>query len=89
MVSILSINLQNYLGNDKIPPSQLKSLLSNHVKDAVIQNNIQVICTQEDNEGLQIDGFNQVVLACDKSDETVRIYVKKWFGHDEPQETHF
>lgn len=82
---IFSLNLQNYYGdrdsrtpNEKLGRSQ-SQVLARLVALKSARQSVEVICTQEDKDGLLIPGFTEGVAACTTENrpyEAVRIYVR-------------
>ena len=86
-LTVLSLNLQNYYGDKNRNTAKAKlgrsqsQVLTRLLALKGQEDNVTVICTQEDEHGLIIPGYREAVSACSSNHwsqkEAVRIYVKR------------
>ena len=89
MLTVLSVNLQNYYGDKDYRTYSRKGHNQTHIlADEIVgqaeYHHANVICTQEDEHGLALSGYEEVAAACAgdwRKKEVVRTYVQRdWAG---------
>lgn len=73
MLTIISANLYNFTGSKDGNPKKAKAELTQFLSGLARETVATLVCTQEDNDGLQIEGFKEVGMA-GSNFEVVRVY---------------
>ena len=89
MLTVLSVNMQHYYGDKDYRTCSRKGHNQTHIlADEIVgqaeYHHANVICTQEDEHGLALSGYEEVAAACAgdwRKKEVVRTYVQRdWAG---------